>query len=142
MIGRPADVVYQHLAEPANFLGLQPLLVQMTPVTRGSAGGRPLLAYETVEAFRLGGVTLAHNRIAVRTLLTRPPHRLDSIVTGAAGLVMLATYELAEAAGATLLRERIAIHLHPALRRGVLAFARRVQRTTLARLKTRLEREG
>jgi hypothetical protein len=138
-IARPVAVVFNHLAEPANFLGLQPLLVEMAPVSRCIVHGRPLLSYETVEAFRLGGLTIAHNRIAVRTLLTQEPCRIDNFVTGAAGLTMLATYQLAERDSATLLTERVAVHIHPLLLPGVLATAERVQRTTLARLKARLE---
>lgn len=138
-IARPAAEIYAHLADPKNLLGLQPLLVEMTPVSRSTAHGRPLLAYETVEAFRLGGLTIAHNRIAVRSLLTQEPCRIDNFVTGAAGLVMLATYHFADRDGATLLTERVAVHIHPLLLPGVLATAKRVQRTTLARLKARLE---
>ncbi|HMQ32906.1 MAG TPA: SRPBCC family protein [Chloroflexaceae bacterium] len=138
-IARPAAEIYKHLADPTNILGLQPLLVEMTPVSRGTVHGRPLLSYETVEAFRLGGLTVAHNRIAVRTLLTQEPCRIDTFVTGAAGLVMLATYQFADREGATLLTERVAVHIHPVLLPGVLATAKRVQRTTLARLKARLE---
>lgn len=138
-IAQPAAEVYKHLADPTNILGLQPLLVEMTPVTQSTVRGRPLLAYETVEAFRLGGLTLAHNRIAVRTLLTQEPCRIDNFVTGAASLTMLATYQLAACNGATLLTERVAVRIHPLLLPGVLATAERVQRTTLARLKARLE---
>jgi hypothetical protein len=138
-IAQPAAEVYKHLADPTNILGLQPLLVEMTPVSRCIVHGRPLLSYETVEAFRLGGLTIAHNRIAVRTLLTEEPCRIDNFVTGAAGLMMLATYQLAACDGTTLLSERVAVHIHPLLLPGVLATAERVQRTTLARLKARLE---
>lgn len=138
-IAQPAAEVYKHLADPTNILGLQPLLVEMTPVSRYIVHGRPLLSYETVEAFRLGGLTIAHNRIAVRALLTQEPCRIDNFVTGAAGLMMLATYHFADCNGVTLLTEQVAVHIHPLLLPGVLATAERVQRTTLARLKARLE---
>jgi hypothetical protein len=42
-IAPPVTEVYAHLAEPANLLGLQPLLVEMTPVSRSTAGA-PLAA--------------------------------------------------------------------------------------------------
>jgi hypothetical protein len=116
--------------------GVHPGLAQVAAV-RSTAHGRPLLAYETVKAFRLGGVTLALNRIAVRTLLTEKPRRINSFVTGASGLTILATYRFPECGGAALLSERVAVHIHPLLLRGVLATAERVQRTTLARLKAR-----
>lgn len=138
-IARPAAEVYKHLADPTNILGLQPLLVEMTPGSRSAVHRRPLLAYETVEAFRLGGLTIAHNRITVRTLLTEEPCRIDNFVTGAAGLVMLATYQFADHDGATLLSERVAVQIHPVLLPAVLATAKRVQQTTLVRLKARLE---
>lgn len=138
-IARPAAQVYAHLAEPANLLGLQPLLVEMTPVSRSMVCGRTLLCYETVEAFQLAGLILAHNRIAVRTLLTEEPCRIDSFVTGAAGLVMLATYHFADCDGETLLSERVAVHIHPILLPGVLAAAKHVQQVTLVRLKACLE---
>jgi len=67
----PVATVYDHLSEPHDFLGLQPLLVDMSPVQRTVENGLSVITYETVEAFRLWKLTY-HNRIKVRMVMAEP----------------------------------------------------------------------
>ncbi len=79
-IARPVAVVYAHLAQPRNLIGLQPLLTFMSPIRELALSGQQGYAYETVETFRLGRIPVYHNRIRVQTILTEPDRHIDSIV--------------------------------------------------------------
>ena len=53
-IAAPAGRIYAHLSEPASFLGLQPLLIEVTETDRGEdAAGRPTRTFRCVEKLRL-----------------------------------------------------------------------------------------
>ncbi|MCL4529645.1 MAG: hypothetical protein M1282_09535 [Chloroflexi bacterium] len=79
-IQRPVSVVYAHLAQPRNFIGLQPLLSSISSVEEFSINNKRGCKYETVEDFRVGSIPVFHNRIHVQTVLTEPDQQIDSIV--------------------------------------------------------------
>lgn len=69
--GAAPQQVYQHLCNPHSLLGLQPLLVAVEGVREQAAAGEAAaeVHFEAVEAFRLRGWPVLHNRIRVRQQL-------------------------------------------------------------------------
>jgi hypothetical protein len=68
--------VYDHLRDPHNLVGLQPLLTHVENVQASETS----VSYDTVEAFRWLGIVLYRNRIHVQTTFTDPPWRLETVV--------------------------------------------------------------
>ena len=138
-IERPVVDVYDHLADPRNLLGLQPLLIEMSPIRESAEADRVVREYETVEAFRLFGRIVHRNRIRVRTTLTDPPTRMDSLVHSPGGVSLQVVYHFATERAGTRLTEVMHLNVQPWLAGFVVSQARQAQRAVLARLKTRLE---
>ena len=139
VIDRPMADVYDHLADPHSFLGLQPLLIEMSPVRESTEHDRVVREYETVEAFRLRGRIVYRNRIRVRSTLTAPPARLDTRVHSPGGVTLNVEYHFAAEGAGTRLTEIMHLEM-PALVAGfVVSQATQAQRAVLARLKARLE---
>lgn len=142
VIGRPVEVVYEHLAQPANWVGLQPLLASVSPVARTVEHGRVCLRYTTTERFRFGGRLKYDNPIAVRCVLAEPNARMESFVRSFPRLALAATYRFLPAPQGTRLVEAVTIDGTWLLMPYVAGTAMRVQRQTLANLKARLERSN
>lgn len=138
-IQRPVADVYDHLAHPQNFLGLQPLLIEMSPVQESRVHDRVVRAYETVEAFRLFGRIVYRNRIRVQTTLTDPPVRLDTQVHSPGGVTLDVEYHLAAQGAGTHLTEIMHLAMSRVVAGFVVSQATQAQRAVLARLKARLE---
>ncbi len=138
-IARPVTEVYEHLAQPRNFLGLQPLLIEMSPVRESVEADRVVRTYETVEAFRLFGRIVYRNRIKVRSTLTEPPARLDTLVHSPGGVILNVEYQFAVEGAGTRLIEIMHIDMPALLASFVVSQATQAQRAVLARLKARLE---
>jgi ligand-binding SRPBCC domain-containing protein len=138
-IDRPVPVVYAHLANPTNFLGLQPLLTSMSPIQETIVDGRRVCRYETVEAFRVGGIPLLRNRIQVETTLTEVDRRIDTRVRSFPNIALQVYYDFVAEGQRTLLAERMEITVARWLAGYVVRQAMQVQQQTLANLKARLE---
>ena len=138
-IARPISVVYDHLAQPQNFLGLQPLLIEMSPITATVENGWPVRSYETVEAFRVGGRVVYRNRIRVKMTLPRPPEQIDTIVHSPGGVTLTVQYLFTSEKDGTRLTEIMEIHTPRLLAGFVVQQATQAQNTVMQRLKARLE---
>jgi hypothetical protein len=139
IIDAPINVVYEHMADPQNLMGLQPLLIEVTPVQESMAEGLRVLRYESVEAFQVLGVTVYRQRIRVITTLTAPPTRMDAHVDAPRDVHLDVEYHFAEQGSGTRLTEIMHINA-PALLMGfVKGEALRAQQQVLANLKQRLE---
>jgi hypothetical protein len=131
----PLARVWAELSEPARFLGLQPLLVEVREVD-APPGARAFDAVERVQA--LGVPLRSRLRVELRpdregacvAFATRAP--LGIRLSGAFALEALAPAR-------TAVRESVALRCPPPLRRLVLAQAIRAQEALLANLKRRLE---
>jgi hypothetical protein len=110
-IARPVPEVYAHLANPHNFIGLQPLLIEMSPIQTASENGLPVQSYETVEAFRLGGRVVYRNRIRVKTTLAKLDERMDTMVHSPGGVTLDVQYHFALEDHGTRLTEIMNIHM-------------------------------
>jgi hypothetical protein len=138
-IRRPVSVVYDHLAQPANFIGLQPLLTSISPVEEIQVEGKRGCCYETVETFRIGSLSVLHNRIRVQTVLTEPDVQIDSMVRSQPGIRLDVRYRFISRGEGTDLAEQMRITTPAWVGGYVVRTARQVQEQTLANLKHRLE---
>jgi len=138
----PVSVVYGHLAQPANFIGLQPLLSSISPVHEFSLNNKHGYQYETVETFRIGPMPVLHNRIFVRTILTEPEQQIDSVVRSKPNIRLDVHYQFTPLDDETHLVEQMRISVPVWLSNYVIRTARQVQEQTLANLKHRLETVG
>ncbi len=138
-IRRPVAVVYDHLAQPANFTGLQPLLTSISTVQEIQVDGRRGCQYETVETFRIGSFPVLHNLIRVQTVLTEPDVQIDSVVHSKPNIRLDVRYRFTSIGVETGLVEKMLI-LAPAWVSGyVIRTAQQAQEQTLTNLKQRLE---
>jgi len=135
----PVAVAYAHLAQPANFIGLQPLLSSISPIQEFSVENKHGYKYETVETFRIGPVPVFNNRIRVETILTEPEMQIDSIVHSQPNIRLDVHYQFAALDGETNLIEQMLISVPAWLSNYVIRTAGQVQEQTLANLKRRLE---
>ncbi len=133
-------LIYDHLANPKNFLGLQPLLIDMSPIDTTSEDGKTVCTYETIEAFRMFGKIVYRNRIRVRSILTRPPEQMDTVVHSPGGVTLNVEYLFQAKGNGTHLIETMHIQGYRLLMSFVIDQATKAQNTVLHRLKARLEK--
>ncbi|MFI7542575.1 SRPBCC family protein [Actinoplanes sp. NPDC049599] len=132
-VAAPAGQVCAHLAEPANYLGLSPLVVEVRDVRRTGAA----VSYVAVERFTLGPVH-HDNLIAVTITVPLPDRRLVSDVVSPARVRLTATVDLAPDGAGTRVTETLRVTCPALLRRFVLGQAREVQRFRAAELTRRM----
>jgi hypothetical protein len=138
-IRRPVSVVYCHLAQPTNFIGLQPLLSSISSVQEIQVDHRCGYRYDTVETFRIGAIPVLNNRIHVQTMLTEPDRQIDSIVHSKPNIRLDVRYQFTSLGAETDLVEQMLISVPAWVSRYVVRTAQQVQQQTLANLKQRLE---
>ena len=77
-IDRPRIEVYNHVAEPINMIGLQPLLTTIDILKeQKSSEGTVLRPFYTVETLRWLGLPVRRNRIYTVIHLTKPHSELE-----------------------------------------------------------------
>lgn len=82
-IDRQKEVVYDHIAEPINMIGLQPLLTSIDVMKEQKDDkGRTLRPFYTVEVFRWAGIPLVRSRIYSVIHLTKPKDELEFHIYG------------------------------------------------------------
>jgi len=142
-INRSCRDVYEHLAEPRNFLGLQPLLTSLDPQPeRQDENGITLRPFYTVETFRWAGTPLLNNRIHSTAYLLDPYKKLKHFVRSKPGIEIEFNYQFDEQEGNTHLTQTVDIHtVSPLLENFVYREALKAQRAVLANLKARLEND-
>ena len=137
-IAAPLARVWAELSEPARFLGLQPLLVEVREVA-APGGAR---AFEAVEVVRALGVPL-RSRLHVELRPERAAQRVCFATRAPLGIALAGEFALlALGAGRTAVRESVTLRCARPLRRFVARQAVRAQEALLANLKRRLEAPG
>ncbi len=122
VLASPATV-YQHLADPYNYVGLSPLLVEVRDVVPDTDDqGRPRVAYVAVERFRFARVLHHDNLIKVTLTQTHTNQELVSDVRSPGGVRLTARVTVTGDAGgtgadATVVTETVRVTF-PALLRG------------------------
>jgi hypothetical protein len=139
-IGAPPAAVFAHLSEPRNFVGLQPLLVELRETRReNDREGRPTRRFESVERLRLAGCIPLRNRIEGLLTLVRDGEVIEVLVWSWPGLALHSNYRLSSEAGGTRVVEAVAIDCPTLLAGLVRREAERAHEHLLAALKERLE---
>ena len=141
-IRRPVSVVYDHLAQPTNFIGLQPLLTSISSVQEIYVNNKRGYKYETVETFRIGPIPVLNNRIRVQTVLTELDQQIDSVVQSKPKIRLDVHYQFTSLADETDVVEQMLTSAPAWVSGYVVRTARQVQEQTLANLKRRLENSG
>ncbi len=129
------QVAYDHLCDPHNLVGLQPLLTHVDAVQFDGQG----VSYETVEAFRWMNIVLYRNRIRVRAAFTNPPYQMKMVVHSFPNITLNVEYTFTAQDEGVLVEETMQIHTHAWLAGFVIGEATKAQTALLANLKDRLE---
>jgi hypothetical protein len=136
---RPAPFVYEHLSDPRNFIGLQPLLISISNIQETQPQGVKTLSYENVEEFIFLGFLKYHNRIQVQTRLTEPGKRMDAFVISPGGVKLHVEYLFTPNEQGSTLDEVFHIEAPGFLMNFVIQQASQAQTTVLTRLQQRMQ---
>lgn len=136
---RPAQFVYQHLSDPRNFIGLQPLLISISDIQETQQQGVSALSYENVEEFIFLGFLKYHNRIKVQMRLTEPGKRMDAFVDSPGAVKLHVEYLFTRQEQGSRLDELFHIEAPGFLMGFVIQQASQAQTTVLARLQKRMQ---
>ena len=142
-IDRPQAEVYDHIAEPINMIGLQPLLATIDILKeQKDANGVILRPFYTVEVFRWAGLPVWKSRVYSVIHLTRPKEELEIRVYIKPGIRIVYKYEFREGEEKrTHLIQKVSFEqLGKLLENFVFDRAIRTQRAVLTNLKVRLEK--
>ena len=139
-IAAPVDRIYAHLSEPASFLGLQPLLIEVTETGRGSDDqGRPTRTFRSVEKLRLLGFLPYRNAITTRMTLARPNERIECEVDSPGGVRLRTVYTLRRDGRESEVGDEVTVECPRLLQGYVVGEARRAHQRLLHNLKRRME---
>lgn len=130
-----APRVFAELAEPARFLGLQPLLTSVRELA-GAPGTRTFAATERVP---LVGALALPSRLRVELRPDAAAQRIAFATRAPLGIRLRGAFAVTEVDGATRVVESVEVECAGWLRNFVLPAAIRAQEALLANLKQRLE---
>ncbi|MEV1285642.1 SRPBCC family protein [Micromonospora sp. NPDC049679] len=124
----PPDRVYAHLAEPANHIGLSPLIVAVRDVLRKTdATGREVVRYVAVERFAILGPLRYDNLLRVTQTGTVPGRQLVMEVLSSARVTVRFVFDIEPAEAGSLVTATVTLRMPTLLRGYVLRTAARVQ---------------
>jgi hypothetical protein len=138
------DFVYDHIAEPHNMIGLQPLLTTMDVMKeQPDENGIMLRPFYTVEVFRWAGIPLMRNRIYSVIHLTKPRDALEFHVYSKPNIKIVFKYEFVQYNDlSTHITQTINFEQVSKLLEGfVFDQAVKAQRALFTNLKVRLEKQ-
>ena len=142
-IDRSKDEIYDHISEPLNMIGLQPLLTTLDVMKEQTdENGITLRPFYTVEVFRWAGIPLMRNRIYSVIHLTQPRDELEFHVFSKPNIKIVFKYafvqynDLRTHITQTILFEQVS----KILEGFVFNQAVKAQRALLTNLKARLEK--
>lgn len=142
-INRPPQEVYEHLAEPINMIGLQPLLTTIDVLKEQKDAEDIILrpCYMLITYHWLG-LPIFRNRVYVVLHLTKPFDEMDLHVFSRPGIHIVFQYRFQEVEdGHTHLIQKLRFEkVSQFFQSIVLSQANRTQRALLANLKVRLEK--
>jgi hypothetical protein len=142
-IDRRKDEIYDHISEPLNMIGLQPLLTTLDAMKEQTdENGITLRPFYTVEVFRWAGIPLMRNRIYSVIHLTKPRDELEFHVFSKPNIKIVFKYALVQYNDLrTHITQTILFEQVSKLLEGfVFDQAVKAQRALLTNLKVRLEK--
>jgi Polyketide cyclase / dehydrase and lipid transport len=132
-VAAPPDAIFVHLADPANYVGLSPLVVAVRDVRLGDGMTR----YRAVERFRLFGRLSYDNVIAVTLVADAGRLTVSGDVRSPGWVRMAYRFEITPDGGGAAVTDSLLLRAPPGLRRFAAGRAREVQ---LARARILAER--
>ena len=141
-IAAPPERIFAHLSEPASFLGLQPLLIEVTETGRGEDGqGRATRTFRSVERLRLFGFLPWRNAITTRMTLARPNQRIECEVDSPGGVHLRTAFTVRGEGAMSVVGDEVTIECPRWLTGFVVGEARKAHERLLLNLKQRMEEE-
>jgi hypothetical protein len=135
--------VYDHLSEPINMIGLQPLLMEIDVLKeRKDADDIVLRPFYMVQTFRLMGLPIYRNKVYSVIHLTKPKEELEFHLHSKPNIEIIFIYKFNQFNdGRTQITQTIQfVKVSKVLEYLVVNQARRAQRALLSNLKVRLEK--
>jgi hypothetical protein len=143
-IDRPRDEVYEHIAEPINMIGLQPLMTAIDILKeQKDARNVVLRPFYMVETHRWMGIPYRRSRVYSVIHLTRPKEELEFHVFRRFGTTIVYRYffNKSDEGNRTHLIQRVHFEkVNKVLENYVFTQAINAQRALLTNLKVRLEK--
>ena len=142
-INRPPQEVYEHLAQPINMIGLQPLLTTIDVLKEQKDTDDILLRpFHMLITYRWLGLPVLRNRVYVVLHLTKPSSELELHVFSRPGIHVVFEFQFQEMEeGHTHLTQTLRFEkVNRLFKAIVLRQANQTQRALLANLKVRLEK--
>ncbi|WFE24026.1 SRPBCC family protein [Solwaraspora sp. WMMD937] len=122
------DRVHAHLADPANHIGLSPLIVAVRDIERSTdADGHTVLRYVAVERFKIVGPLRYDNILHVRQTETDPGRRLVMQVRSPARVSVRFVMETEPDGTGSAVTVTVSLTMPALLRSYVVRTAKRVQ---------------
>lgn len=136
----PPARVYDYLAEPEHYRGLQPFVIAVRDLEYGqNEDGHPIRRYTAVERFHFLGFVRYDNVIRVQMTLQKPGELLLNDVEARLNVRVhfVTTFQPRE--GGTDVTETVTIHVHRLLQHYVVSQAKIAQHARFTTLKALLE---
>ena len=139
-INAPASKIYAYLSEPQNYVGLSPLVTEVSqPQTSTNTDGQTVIHYEAVETFRFLGFMRYPNRIKVAMILARPNEQMINLVESIPNVRLKFVFDFQPDGSGTWIQEQVMAHMPLPLRSFVVSQAKTVQQARGEILKQRIE---
>jgi hypothetical protein len=136
----PAPQIYEHLAEPANYAGLSPLVGKISDVEWDvNEQHQSMVTYKTIEMFHFLGFITYPNPLNVVMALTTPNQQIISDVQSSLGIRVRFTFDLQPQGDGANITETITANAPTLLMGFVISQAKSVQQHREKVLKQRLE---
>jgi hypothetical protein len=142
-IDRPREEVYEHVSQPINIIGLQPLLTTIDVLKEQKDGNGVIIRpYHTVLTFRWLKLPILRKKIYAAIHVTKPPSELEFHVFSKPDVNIVYHYLFNETEeGGTHLIQKVSFErVNKLLESLVFDQAIQAQRALLANLKVRLEK--
>lgn len=140
----PRNEVYDHISNPINMIGLQPLLTTIDVMKeQKDENGIVLRPFYTVETFRWFGLPIFRNRIYSVIHLTKPIEELEFHVHSRPNIYIIFNYALnQDKHKKTHIKQTVNfLQVNKILENVVVNRANQAQRALLSNLKVRLEKK-
>jgi len=139
-VNAPVAKIYDHLAQPENYIGLSPLVVAVDHIDHGTdENARSFVHYRSVERFKFLGFLRYDNILQVTMTFTQPNRQLVSDVDSSFGVKVRFTFDFEGENGGTWVHETINATMPGIFKGFTVSEARRVQLERERVLKKRLE---
>ena len=136
----PASKLYDYLSEPQNYVGLSPLVTEVsTGESSSNSEGQPVIRYEAVETFNFLGFMHYPNRIKVAIILARRDEQMINMVEAALNVRLKFVFDFEPEGSGTWVHESVTAHMPLLLKGFVVAQAKAVQQARGEILKERME---